>query len=185
LPAEETNDKDYVFINYILAYLPKGLIGLLLAVIFSAAMSSTASELSALATTSTIDIYKRSIRPGESDTHYLTATRWMKVLWGAIAITFACAGSLFENLIQFVNIVGSVFYGTILGIFLVALYFKKVRSNAVFYAALLSETLVLVIFFSDVIGYLWLNFIGCVFVILFSHLFGGLDKSKQGHHVPS
>ena len=102
----ETNDKDYVFISFILAYLPKGLIGLLLAVIFSAAMSSTASELNALSTTTTIDIYKRSIRPDADDAHYVKATRWLTVLWGGIAIVFACWGTLFENLIQLVNIIG-------------------------------------------------------------------------------
>ena len=170
LPTEESNDKDYVFISFILAYLPKGIIGLLLAVIFSAAMSSTASELNALSTTTTIDIYKRSINPSGDDKHYVKATRWLTLIWGGIAVTFACFGTLFENLIQFVNIIGSVFYGTILGIFLVAFYFKKIKANAVFTAAIISEAIVVAIFWSDVIGYLWLNAIGCILVILISTL---------------
>jgi len=171
LPEEESNDKDYVFISFILAHLPKGLIGLLLAVIFSAAMSSTASELNALSTTTTVDIYRRSINPAGSDEHYVKASKVLTVVWGGIAIAFACFGSLFENLIQFVNIIGSVFYGTILGIFIVAFYFKSIKGNAVFYAALIAETLVIIIFKSDIIGYLWLNAIGCGLVIIFGLLF--------------
>ncbi|MBK8515663.1 MAG: sodium:solute symporter [Saprospiraceae bacterium] len=165
LPDEESNDKDYVFISFILAHLPKGLIGLLLAVIFSAAMSSTASELNALSTTTTVDIYKRIINPTGNDKHYVFSTRMLTILWGGIAITFACFGTLFENLIQFVNIIGSVFYGTILGIFLVAFYFRTIKANAVFIAALISEAIVIAIFISDVVGYLWLNAIGCILVI--------------------
>ncbi len=170
LPNEESNDKDYVFISFILKYLPQGLIGLLLAVIFSAAMSSTASELNALATTTTIDIYKRSIKPGQSDQHYVTSSKLFTILWGAIAIGFACFGTLFENLIQFVNIIGSVFYGTILGIFLVAFYFKSIKSNAIFVSAIIIEIMIIVIFKLDLVGYLWLNGIGCVGVILLSYM---------------
>lgn len=168
LPKEETNDKDYVFISFILKYLPQGLIGLLLAVIFSAAMSSTASELNALATTTTIDIYKRTIKPGQSDQHYVQSSKVFTILWGAIAIGFACFGTLFENLIQFVNIIGSVFYGTILGIFLVAFYFKNIKANAIFISAIMIEIMVIVIFKLDLVGYLWLNGIGCIGVILLS-----------------
>jgi len=170
LPQEETNDKDYVFISFILKYLPHGLIGLLLAVIFSAAMSSTASELNALATTTTIDIYKRSIKPGQSDQHYVISSKLFTILWGAIAIGFACFGTLFENLIQFVNIIGSVFYGTILGIFMVAFYFKNIKSNAIFISAIIIEVMIIVIFKLDLVGYLWLNGIGCIGVILLSHI---------------
>lgn len=170
LPKEETNDKDYVFISFILKYLPQGLIGLLLAVIFSAAMSSTASELNALATTTTIDIYKRTIKPGQSDQHYVMSSKLFTILWGAIAIGFACFGTLFENLIQFVNIIGSVFYGTILGIFLVAFYFKNIKANAIFLSAIIIEIMIIVIFKLDLVGYLWLNGIGCIGVILLSSL---------------
>lgn len=168
LPKEETNDKDYVFISFILKYLPQGLIGLLLAVIFSAAMSSTASELNALATTTTIDIYKRTIKPDQSDQHYVMTSKLFTILWGAIAIGFACFGTLFENLIQFVNIIGSVFYGTILGIFLVAFYFKNIKANAIFISAIIIEIMIIVIFKLDLVGYLWLNGIGCIGVILLS-----------------
>ncbi|MBK9568232.1 MAG: sodium:solute symporter [Saprospiraceae bacterium] len=171
LPEEESNDKDYVFISFILAHLPKGIIGLLLAVIFSAAMSSTASELNALATTTSVDIYKRLVNPAGNEMHYVLSSKWLTVIWGGIAIGFACFGTLFENLIQFVNIIGSVFYGTILGIFMVAFYFRTIKANAVFYAALIAEAIVLLIFWSDIIGYLWLNVIGCVLVISIGWLF--------------
>lgn len=163
VPDVETNDKDYVFITFILTYLPKGLIGLLLAMIFSAAMSSTASELNALGTTTSVDLYQRRV-PGKSDEHYLFVSKALTLLWGIIAICFACYGTLYENLIQFVNIVGSVFYGTILGIFLVGFYIKSISGRSIFYAAILSEILVITIFYNDLVGYLWLNAIGCILV---------------------
>ena len=169
-PAAETNDKDYVFLNFIQNYLPKGLIGLLFAVIFFAAMSSTASELNALASTTTIDIYKRNFVPDASDSHYVFISKCWTAGWGIFAILFAANGSLHENLIQFVNIIGSIFYGTILGIFLVAFYFKKIKGNAVFYAALLTEGIVIAIYYADILPYLWLNLIGVIGVIGFSHI---------------
>jgi SSS family solute:Na+ symporter len=181
LPQEESNDKDYVFISFILTHMPKGLIGLLLAVIFCAAMSSTASELNALATTTTVDIYKRSIRPELTDAQSVVANKWLIVIWGLIAIAFACFGTLFENLIQFVNIVGSVFYGTILGIFLIAFYFKNIQANAVFIGAIISEILIIIIFKSDLIGYLWLNVIGCVLTILISSILQWRSNQKMTH----
>jgi len=170
LPTIETNDKDYVFISFILKYMPKGLVGLLLAMIFSAAMSSTASELNALGTTSMIDIYKRSIKQDGDDNHYLYAGKALTLLWGVIAICFACYGTLFENLIQLVNIIGSVFYGTILGIFVVGFYVRSVGSHAVFWAAILAEAIVIGIYLSDAVGYLWLNLIGCILVVTISIL---------------
>ena len=145
----ETNDRDYVFITFILDHLPTGLVGLLLAVIFSAAMSSTAAELNALASTTTIDIYKRSIFATGDEMHYLKASKGFTLMWGVFAIGFACFGTLFENLIQFVNIVGSCFYGTILGIFLAAFYFKSIRGTSVFIGAILAEIIVLATYFSD------------------------------------
>lgn len=145
-PNQESNDKDYVFISFILNYLPTGLIGLLLAVIFSAAMSSTASELNALAATTTVDLYKRN-NPNKSEAHYVLASKGFTLIWGIIALVFAAIGNLFENLIQLVNIIGSVFYGTILGIFLVALFFKSIKGTAVFWAAVLSEIMILILFF--------------------------------------
>lgn len=166
-PTQETNDKDYVFISFILGYLPTGLIGLLLAVIFSAAMSSTASELNALAATSTVDLYQRNVQD-KTAAHYVTASRTFTFIWGIIAILFASIGNLFENLIQLVNIIGSVFYGTILGIFLVAIFIKYVQGKAVFWAALISESIILCLFYSDVVSFLWLNVIGSLLTVLFA-----------------
>ncbi len=166
----ESNDKDYVFISFILNYLPNGLIGLLLAVIFFAAMSSTASELNALAATTTVDIYKRSINPNGSDEHYVKASKAWTVMWGFIGLLFALSGNLFENLIQFVNIVGSVFYGTILGIFLVGFYRKHLKANETFFGAVLSQIIVVIVFWLDVLPYLWLNVIGVAGVLLFSEI---------------
>ena len=167
-PKAETNDKDYVFIYFILNYLPKGLIGLLLAVILSAAMSSSASGLNALASTTAIDIYKRNLKEEKSEKHYVNATKYFTLLWGIIAILFACVGTLFENLIQLVNIVGSVFYGTVLGIFLVGFYIKYVGARTIFYSAVISQLLVFYIFYLDIVGFLWLNFIGAILTIILS-----------------
>lgn len=175
----ETNDKDYVFIYFILNYLPKGLIGLLLAVILSAAMSSSASGLTALASTTTIDIYRRNEKTKKSDKHYVNATRGFTLLWGIIAILFACVGTLFENLIQLVNIVGSVFYGTVLGIFLVGFYVKYVRANAIFWGATISQLVVFYIFYLDVVGFLWLNFIGALLTLILSIIIQIISKSGK------
>ncbi|KVV15249.1 sodium:solute symporter [Flavobacterium sp. TMP13] len=173
----ETNDKDYVFFHFILHYLPKGLIGLLLAVILSAAMSSTASGLNALASTTAIDIYKRNLKEEKSDKHYLNATKFFTLFWGIIAILFACVGTLFENLIQLVNIIGSIFYGTVLGIFLVGFYFKKIQARAVFCSAVISQLTIFIIYYfaifiypsgQEKLGYLWLNFIGAMLTIILS-----------------
>ncbi|HLF65381.1 MAG TPA: sodium:solute symporter [Saprospiraceae bacterium] len=164
-PDAELNDRDYVFITFILNHLPVGVIGLLLAVIFSAAMSATAAELNALGTTTSMDIYRRSISRGKEELHYVSASKGFTLLWGCIAICFALFGALFENLIQFVNIIGSLFYGTLLGLFLVAFYVKYVRGTAVFIAALLAEATVLGCYFLSGIGFLWYNVIGCTVVV--------------------
>ena len=166
----ESNDLDYIFIFFILNYLPKGLIGLLLAVILSAAMSSTASELNALSTTTVIDLYKRNHVVKKSDNHYLKASKWFTVMWGIIAIIFASIGRLFENLIELVNLIGSLFYGTVLGIFIVAFFFKKIKGNEVFYSACLSQILIFFIYGYFEIGYLWLNFIGAIMTVIFSNI---------------
>ncbi|WP_282124042.1 sodium:solute symporter [Algibacter mikhailovii] len=165
----ESNDKDYVFIHFILTNLPRGLIGLLLAVILSAAMSSTASELNALGSTTTIDLYKRNTSP-KTEEDMVKASRWFTFAWGIIAIGVACVANLAENLIQLVNIIGSIFYGNVLGIFLLAFFFKFVRGNAVFIGALITQVLVILLFFLNEFGYinlpfLWLNFVGCALVI--------------------
>ncbi|MEO1437479.1 MAG: sodium:solute symporter [Bacteroidota bacterium] len=175
-PKAETNDKDYVFIHWILNNLPKGLIGLLLAVIFSAAMSSTAAELNALATTTCVDFYERAVEPGRDSKHYVQMTQWFTVGWGIIAILFATFGTLFENLIQFVNIIGSIFYGTVLGIFLVAFYLKRYSGTPVFKAALVAQVSVILIFFFTDIGFLWYNVIGCFGVIFLTAIFDAVDR---------
>lgn len=164
-PDVEAKDTDYVFITFVMNYLPRGVIGLLIAVIFSAAMSSTSSELNALASTATIDIYKRSVKKEGTDKHYLWVSKLLTVVWGILAITFATLASLVDNLIEAVNILGSIFYGTILGIFLVAFYFKYIKSRAVFIAAIIAEAIVIICYFYTDIGYLWFNVIGCALVI--------------------
>ena len=166
----ETNDKDYVFLYFILNFLPKGLVGLLLAVILSAAMSSSASGLNALASTTAIDIYKRNMAKDKSEKHYVNATKFFTLLWGVVAILFACIGTLFENLIQLVNIIGSIFYGTVLGIFLVAFYIKFIKAKAIFWGAVISQSIIFYIYYIDVVSFLWLNVIGAGLTILFSAL---------------
>ena len=169
-PEQELNDKDYVFISFILGYLPSGLIGLLIAVIFSAAMSSTASELNALAATTTVDLYQRNVSE-KSEAHYVKASKGFTLGWGLISILFASVGNLFENLIQLVNIIGSVFYGTILGIFLVAIFIKQIKGKAIFWAAVLSEAFIIFLFYQDAVSFLWLNLIGAVLTVLLGLIF--------------
>lgn len=164
-PNAETNDKDYVFIHFILNNLPRGIIGLLLAVILSAAMSSTASELNALGSTTAIDLFQRNVK-GRTDSYYVRASRWFTLLWGVIAIGVACVANLFDNLIQLVNIIGSIFYGNVLGIFLLAFFIKYVRGTATFIAALITQAIIIYIWWIDVMPYLWLNLVGCVIVMV-------------------
>ncbi|WP_300436498.1 sodium:solute symporter [Christiangramia sp.] len=166
----ESNDKDYVFIHFILNNLPMGFVGLLLAVILSAAMSSTASELNALASTTVIDLYRRNHKIARSEEHYLAASKWFTLMWGLIAIAFASLADLFDNLIQLVNIIGSLFYGNVLGIFLLAFFIKYVKSNAVFIAAIITQGVILIVFELDLMPYLWLNVLGCLLVISLAFL---------------
>ncbi|MFM9838322.1 MAG: sodium:solute symporter [Cyclobacteriaceae bacterium] len=181
IKGAKTQDRDYIFLNFVLHYLPHGIIGLLLAVMFSAAMSSMASELNSLASTTTVDIYKRSFKPEASERHYLNASKYFTVLWAVVAMVFASLANFAENLIQFVNIVGSLFYGTILGIFLVAFYLKKVKSNAVFMAALIAEAAVLAcyFYFYEEIAFLYYNIIGCVIVVVLALVFQVFDKKEN------
>ena len=178
-PKAETNDKDYVFIHFILNNLPRGLIGLILAVILSAAMSSTASELNALGSTTTIDLYRRN-NQGRSDKHYLMASKGFTMLWGIIAIGVACVANLFENLIELVNIIGSIFYGNVLGIFLLAFFFSYVKSRAVFIAAIITQGIIVYIWWIDLMPYLWLNVVGATLVIAIAFILQvvSLDKNK-------
>jgi Na+/proline symporter len=177
-PDAETNDKDYVFIYFILNNLPRGLIGLLLAVILSAAMSSTASELNALGSTTTIDLYKRN-NQGKSDKHYLNASKGFTMLWGVIAILVACVANLFENLIELVNIIGSIFYGNVLGIFLLAFFFTYVKSKAVFIAAIITQGVIVYVWWIDLMPYLWLNLVGSALVIALAFILQIVLGSKN------
>ena len=165
----ESNDKDYVFIHFILENLPKGLIGLLLAVIISAAMSSTSSEINALATTTSIDILKRNFSYINDD-NIVFFTKLMTLFWGLCAIAVACVAYLADNLIQLVNIIGSIFYGNVLGIFLIAFFVKALKSNAVFIGAIITQAIIIIAWFYDWMPFLWLNIFGCVMVILISFL---------------
>ncbi len=165
LPGAETKDSDYIFITFVKHWLPSGLFGLLITVILAAAMSSIASELNALGATTTIDFYRRVVRREASDRHVLVASKLCTVFWGLVAIAFASFASLLDNLIQAVNILGSIFYGTVLGIFLVAFFLKHIRGHAVFIAAVISQSTVVALFALTPIGYLWFNVIGCALVV--------------------
>ena len=174
----QTNDRDYMFIRFILNNLPTGLIGLLLAVILSAAMSSTASEINALATITSIDLYGRNQKEDKGDAHMVKMTKWFTLGWGIIAIIIACFANLAENLIQLVNIIGSIFYGNVLGIFLLAFFFKHIKGNAVFTAALITQFIVVIGWWYDWMPYLWLNLFGCVVVIFIANLLQPLLPKK-------
>lgn len=174
----QTNDRDYMFIRFILNQLPTGLIGLLLAVILSAAMSSTASEINALATITSIDLYGRNIKENKGDDHMVKMTKLFTLGWGIVAIIIACFADLAENLIQLVNIIGSIFYGNVLGIFLLAFFFKYIKGNAVFIGALITQVIVVIGWWLDWMPYLWLNLFGCVVVICMAHILQALIPKK-------
>ena len=178
IPGAETKDTDYVFIAFVTQWLPSGIIGLLLAVILAAAMSSTASELNALGSTTTVDFYKRILRPGATDAETLRASRWATILWGIIAVGFASFASLLDNLIQAVNILGSIFYGTVLGIFLVAFGLKRISGSGVFWPAVVSQAAVIVLFFATDIGFLWYNVIGCGGVVILAVVAPGVRRGR-------
>ena len=179
IPNAKTQDRDYIFLNFVLSHLPHGIIGLLLAVMFSAAMSSMAGELNALASTTSVDIYKRSFKTEGSNSHYLLMSRIFTVIWALIGMAFAMLASFAENLIQFVNIVGSLFYGTMLGIFLTAFYVRYVKGTAVFWAALMAEAIVLYCYFFTSIAYLLFNIIGCVAVVLLAVLLQLIGRRQR------
>jgi uncharacterized sodium:solute symporter family permease YidK len=175
----ETTDTDYVFITFVMENLPKGIIGLLMAVIFSAAMSSTASELNALASTSVIDIYKRNINKNGSEKHYLIASKLFTLFWGLVAVFFATFAGLLDNLIQAVNILGSIFYGTILGIFLSGFFIKYIKGNAVFFGAIVGQVVVLYFYFFGEMAYLWFNVLGCGLVVFSGFIFQYFKNRRQ------
>jgi Na+(H+)/acetate symporter ActP len=162
----KSKESDYVFITFILQQMPHGIVGLLIAVILCATMSATAATLNALGSTTAIDFYRPLIRPNASDHHYVVAAKALTAAWGLIAIGVASFASLVENLIEAGNILGSVFYGSILGLFLAAFFIRRVTGSAVFFAALFAQTLVFLLFATTNIGYLWYNFIGCAAVLI-------------------
>jgi len=168
MAGAKASDADYVFITFILRYLPHGVIGLLVSVFFAAALSSKAAELNALGSTTIIDFYRHVARPDASDAHYVIASKCFTVLWGLVAIAFALFANLTENLIQASNIIGSIFYGVVLGLFLVAFFLKRIGGTAVFWAALAAQALVFALYFTLNISYLWFNFIGCAACVVFS-----------------
>lgn len=169
-PNAELNDNNYIFLSFITSTFPKGFIGLLIAVIFLASMGATASAINSLSSCSAVDIYKRFINKDASDKTYLRASRLLTLFWGIIALIVALFANKLGNLLEAVNILGSLFYGTILGIFLVAFYFKSIGGKAVFWAAICTEVVVFSVWKADVLAYLWLNLLGCICVILFGYL---------------
>ncbi|MBA9075747.1 sodium:solute symporter family transporter [Rufibacter quisquiliarum] len=166
----DLKDTDYVFLTFVTQQLPRGLVGLLLAVVLCAAMGSTASAFSSLASTTVVDVYKRSLNKTGSDQHYVNASRWFTIGWGTVSIFFALFASQLENLIQAVNILGSLFYGTILGVFVAAFYFKRLTGNPVFWAAVLTQGIIFLLYYATPIAYLWYNLIGCVLVVVLAYL---------------
>lgn len=175
----KSSDSDYVFITFVLNYLPQGLVGLLVAVIFCAALSSTASELNALGSTTTVDFYRHVWKPNADDAHILTASKWFTGLWGMVAIAFALFANLVENLIEAVNILASIFNGVVLGVFLVAFFIKWVRGTAIFWAALSAQTIIIILFFNLEIGYLWFNFIGCGLTMGFALIIQSIRGNRE------
>jgi SSS family transporter len=175
-PGADTNDTNYIFLSFVINFLPIGLIGLVLAAIISASMSSTSAELNALASTTVIDVYKRLIKKDASDSHYLKVSKLATVFWGVYAIIFALFANRLGTLIEAVNILGSLVYGTILGIFLVAFYLKKIKGTPTFTAAIVAELAVLYCFLFTEIPFLWFNVIGCLLVIILAFVFNPLAK---------
>jgi Na+/proline symporter len=178
-PLAETNDTNYIFLSFVTHFLPAGLVGLIMAAILSASMSSSSAELNALASVTVIDIYKRLCKRNASDRHYLLVSKLATVFWGLYAISFAQFANHLGSLIEAVNIMGSLFYGTILGIFLIAFYFKNVRGHATFFAAIITELTVLACYFFTEIPYLWFTVIGCVILISLANILNPLLKGKK------
>lgn len=178
-PHAPINDADYVFVVFILRYLPHGVIGLLMAAFFAATLSSKAAELNALGSTTVIDFYRHIVKSQASDAHYVAASKWFTFLWGLVALAFALFANLAENLIQAVNIIGSIFYGVVLALFLVAFFLKWVGGRAVFWAALAAQTLVFILYYNLDISYLWYNLIGCAACMAFSIILQPLIGSRS------
>lgn len=174
----DKNDSNYIFLSFVTKYLPHGLIGLLIAIIFLAAMGSTASGLNSLASTFIVDFYKRFGKKGRSEKSDLNASRWTTVAWGFFCMIVALYAGKLGNLIEAVNILGSLFYGVILGIFIVAFFAKKVSGTAVFYAAIVGEAFIIFSAVFELTSYLWLNLIGCVLVFVFALIIQEFQTKK-------
>ena len=182
-PAADTNDTNYIFLYFVVHHLPKGLVGLLIAMIFLAAWGSIAAALNSLSSTTIIDLYKRNHATEKPGIHYYKMSKWITLVWGLFCIVVAMFATKLGSLIEAVNILGSLFYGTILGIFVVAFYFKNVKGHAVFYAAIITELLVIFIYLTDIVSFLWLNVIGCLLVLVFAVAFHWLQRKKKAVSV--
>ena len=178
-PDQSSRDSDYVFLTFILNYLPQGLVGLLIAVIISAAMSSTAGEINALASTTMVDFYQRFSKKSKTELQSVNTSKWLTLVWGVIAIIFALSAQLVENLIEAVNILGSVFYGTILGVFLTAFFLKKVGAKAVLVGIVIGQLTVFLLFYNETVGYLWFNVIGCAIVMIVSYVISIMSNNPK------
>lgn len=178
-PKADTNDNNYIFLSFVTRYLPQGLIGLLIAIIFLASMGSTASALNSLTSTTVIDIYKRLIHKEATDQTYLNVSRWTTIIWGVFCIGMALYASKLGNLIEAVNILGSLFYGTILGIFIVAFYFKKIGGSATFIAAIITEVIIFSFWMTDVMAFLWLNVVGCITLVIIASIIERFVKQPK------
>ncbi|GAA0565360.1 sodium:solute symporter [Chitinophaga japonensis] len=165
-PAADDNDTNYIFLHFVVNNLPKGLVGLLIAIIFLASWGSVAAALNSLASTTVVDVYKRMVNKDDTEAHYLRVSRWWTLIWGIFCIAVAQFASELGSLIEAVNILGSLFYGVILGIFMVAFYIKRIGGNATFWAAVVSEVLVITVYQLQLVSFLWLNVIGCVLVVV-------------------
>jgi len=177
-PAADTNDTNYIFLTFVTSYLPAGLVGLLIAVVFSASMGSIAGAFNSLTSTTIVDVYKRNVRPDASDEHYLAMSRWITLGWGVFCIAVALFSGRVGNLLVAVNKLGSLFYGVILGIFLCAFFIKRIRGSAVFYAAILSQAIIFALFAFSKIAFLWYNLIGCVLVWAIALLFSMFNGKR-------
>ena len=180
-PKADTSDTNYIFLSFVINVLPAGLIGLILAAIFSASMSSTSAALNALASTTVIDIYRRMIKSDGTEKHYLIVSKLATVFWGIYAILFALFAYRIGSLIEAVNILGSIFYGTILGIFLIAFYLKKIGGSATFYSAIIAETVVILCYLFTDIPYLWYNVIGCILLIILAFLINPFFRRENNY----
>ena len=176
-PEAETNDNNYVFLSFVTRYLPQGLIGLLIAIIFLASMGSTASALNSLTSTTVVDIYKRLINQNASDEKYLSVSRWITIMWGLLSLFMALFASKMGNLLEAVNILGSLFYGTILGIFIVGFYLKRIGGSATFIAAILTEIIIFTCWIMDAMAFLWLNVVGCLLVMFIAVILQKFQKN--------